>query len=182
MRCAHSQPRLRALAACGLATVLAWASASAPLPASADQTPSPVNLTTLAVRVHHEDAMVAFYTEAFGLRFRVVETSGLRSRFGKVGGLTLKFVPIRDAADFDGFPVHQPGFEVPDVWRVVAIAQRYGGRVQDPPVAVDGRLQASIRDPDGNTIEIYGVVPERAGSWPDEGNAGDGSAGEFGGR
>lgn len=166
MRCAHSQPRLRALAACGLATVLAWASASAPLPASADQTPSLVNLTTLAVRVHHEDAMVAFYSEAFGVRFRVVETSGIRSRFGELGGLTLKLVPIRDAADFDGFPVHQLGVEVPDVARVVAIAQRHGGRVQDPPASRDGRVQASIRDPDGNTIEIYAPRAPEADQWP----------------
>lgn len=53
-------------------------------------------------------------------------------------------------------PVHQPGFEVPDVARAVAIAVRHGGRVQDAPVDRDGRVHASIRDPDGNTIELYG--------------------------
>lgn len=115
-----------------------------------------VRLASLALRVHNEDAMVAFYNEAFGMTFRVVETSGIRSRFGELNGLTIKLVPIRDAAQFEGFPVHQPGFEVPSVGRVIEIARRHGGRVFDAPVERDGRVYASLRDPDGNTIEISG--------------------------
>ena len=118
-----------------------------------------VKLTTVAYRVHNQQAMVAFYTEAFGARFRAVDTGGLRSQFGEVAGLTLKFVPIRAAADFENFPVHQLGFEVADIDRVIAIALKHGGRVQDKPVRDRDRVHASIRDPDGNTIELYRVVP-----------------------
>ena len=117
---------------------------------------SKATLTTVAYRVHHTDAMVAFYTEAFGARFRVVDTGGIQSRFGELPGLTIKLVPIRDAADFTGFPVHQLGFEVADVSRVIEIASRHGGRVQNPPAQTAGRVHAAIRDPDGNTIELYG--------------------------
>jgi predicted enzyme related to lactoylglutathione lyase len=100
-------------------------------------------------------AMMAFYSAAFGVSFREVETRGVTSRFAELGGaVTLKFVPIRDAPDFSGFPVHQLGLEVQDVRRVVELAVRHGGRVQDPPARVDGRWQAAIRDPDGNTIEL----------------------------
>jgi len=138
-----------------LALVAVLAGSFSPAPWPPAQTSRPA-LTTLALRVHHDEAMVRFYSEAFGVRFREVETSGLRSRFGDLNGVTLKFVPIRDAAGFDSFPVHQPGFAVPDVSRVIEIARRHGGRVQDPPVPRDGRVHASVRDPDGNTIELYG--------------------------
>lgn len=116
----------------------------------------PATLATVAYRVHRTEQMVAFYSEAFGARFKEVDARGVRSQFGQVGPLTLKFVPIRDEVDFDGFPVHQLGFEVPDVAAVVAAAERHGGRVQDRPERVDGRLHAAVRDPDGNTIEVYG--------------------------
>lgn len=119
--------------------------------------PAPVSLTTLAYRVHRMPAMVAFYTEAFGARFEKVDARGIRSHFGRVGGLTLKFVPIRAEADFEEYPVHQPGFEVPDIAAVIRAAERHGGRVESPPDRVEGRLHAAVRDPDGNTVELYQV-------------------------
>jgi catechol 2,3-dioxygenase-like lactoylglutathione lyase family enzyme len=115
-------------------------------------------VTTVALRVHDTKAMVAFYSEAFGATFREVDTGTVRSHFGEVGGLTLKLVPIRDAADFEGFPVHQLGFEVADIDRVVAIARKHGGRVQNPPQEKGGRVHAAIRDPDGNTVELYALT------------------------
>ena len=106
-------------------------------------------------------AMLAFYREAFGVRFREVDTGGgLRSQFGELNGLTLKLVPIRDTVEFEDFPIHQPGFEVVDVEAVLAAARKHGGRVQDAPRVRDGRWQPAVRDPDGNTLELYG--PRRA--------------------
>jgi predicted enzyme related to lactoylglutathione lyase len=113
------------------------------------------HLATVAYRVHRMAAMVAFYREAFGVEFREVDTGGLRSQFGELGGRTLKFVPIREDVDFDGFPIHQLGLHVPDVSAILAAARKHGGRVLDPPRQEDGRLVASVRDPDGNTLELY---------------------------
>jgi predicted enzyme related to lactoylglutathione lyase len=113
------------------------------------------SVTTVALRVHDTKAMVAFYSEAFGATFREVDTGAVLSHFGEVGGLTVKLVPIRDKADFEGFPVHQLGFEVADIDRVLEIARKYGGRVQNPRQEKDGRAHAAIRDPDGNTIDDW---------------------------
>jgi catechol 2,3-dioxygenase-like lactoylglutathione lyase family enzyme len=113
-------------------------------------------LKTVAYRVHLMAPMLAFYREAFGFEFRAVDTGGLQSQFGDLEGLTLKFVPIRDDVDFENFPIHQLGFEVPDVDAVIALAKKYGGRVQDAPRREDGRVHAAVRDPDGNTLELYG--------------------------
>ena len=124
--------------------------------ASAQREQQRVTLTSVAYRIHHAEAMEKFYAEAFGVRFRDVDTGGLRSRFGEVAEITLKFVPIRESAEFEEFPIHQLGFEVPDVARVMEIARRHGGRVQDAPIRDGNGVHASIRDPDGNTIELYG--------------------------
>ena len=122
----------------------------------AQGTHSTPTLTSVAYRLHRVDAMEKFYAEAFGVRFRDADTGGLRSRFGDVGPITLKFVPIREKVEFEAFPIHQVGFEVPDVSRVLEIAKRHGGRVQDAPVRDGGRVHASVRDPDGNTVELSG--------------------------
>ena len=112
-------------------------------------------LSSIAIRVSHLEAMLAFYSEAFQVDFQEVDTYGIRSQFGEVGGVMLKFVPIRDDADFKGYPIHQPGFVVPDVEAVVDLALKHGGRQEGQTLQANGRVQAAVRDPDGNTIELY---------------------------
>jgi catechol 2,3-dioxygenase-like lactoylglutathione lyase family enzyme len=112
-------------------------------------------ISSLAIRVSNTDAMLAFYSEAFGIEFRQVDTYGIPSQFGELDGVTLKFVPIRDDSDFKGYPVHQPGFVVPDVEAVIALAIRHGGRQEGRTIHAAGQVQAAVRDPDGNTIELY---------------------------
>jgi predicted enzyme related to lactoylglutathione lyase len=99
--------------------------------------------------------MLNFYSEAFGVQFHEVDTYGIRSQFGEVEGVTLKFVPIRQDTDFKGYPVHQPGFNVAEVEAVIALALKHGGRQEGQTIRVDGKVQAAVRDPDGNTIELY---------------------------
>ena len=112
-------------------------------------------ISSIAFRVCNVEAMLNFYSEAFQVQFREVDTYGLRSQFGEMNGITLKFVPIRDDADFKGFPVHQPGFVVKDVEAVVALAVKHGGRQEGQIIRSHGQIQAAVRDPDGNTIELY---------------------------
>ncbi|HLO27510.1 MAG TPA: VOC family protein [Anaerolineales bacterium] len=113
------------------------------------------HISSVAIRVDDLDAMLAFYSEALQVQFREVSTYGLRSQFGEVNGITLKFVPIRDQADFEGFPVHQLGFTVPDVEAVVTLVLQHGGRLEGKILRSGDKLQAAVRDPDGNMIELY---------------------------
>ncbi len=138
-----------------LATV--WSCAAPP---SGD--PAGRSLASIAVRVHRTEAMVAFYSEAFGIAFHEVDARGVTSMFGELDGRTLKFVPIRAATDFVDFPSHQLGFEVDDVEAVMRLAERHGGVREGPVIESEGRLHAAVRDPDGNTIELYG--PARKGA------------------
>ena len=112
-------------------------------------------LTSIAIRVANMEAILAFYSKAFQIEFREVDTYGIRSQFGEMDGFTLKFVPIRDKADFENFPVNQPGFRVPDVEAVVNLAIQHEGRQEGQIIRSGGKRQAAVRDPDGNTIELY---------------------------
>ena len=114
-----------------------------------------LKLSSLAIRVANMDSMLAFYSEAFQVEFREVDTYGIRSQSGELDGITLTFVPIRDVSDFTGYPIHQPGFVVPDVQSLIDIAQKHGGRQEGQIMRAGGKIQAAIRDPDGNTIELY---------------------------
>jgi predicted enzyme related to lactoylglutathione lyase len=113
------------------------------------------NLSSVAMRVANMEAMMNFYSQAFGVKFREVDTYGVRSQFGEVNGITLKFVPIRDEADFKNYPVHQLGFIVADVEAVIALALQHGGREEGKVIKYERRTEAAVRDPDGNTIELY---------------------------
>jgi catechol 2,3-dioxygenase-like lactoylglutathione lyase family enzyme len=152
------------IGSCVLTTgTLAWPAvgftvgrASAREPAAEAQL-HPFRVETFALRVHRLDAMVAFYTEAFGVRFREVDARGIKSQFGRLGDVTLKLVPIRKSVDFEGFQVHQLGINVRSVDAVVATAIRHSGRLEGEMTRDEKIIHAVIRDPDGNTIELYQV-------------------------
>lgn len=112
-------------------------------------------LTTIAIQVHDLQAMTEFYAAAFGAEFRPVTTMGLDSQFGRVGAIELKLVPLRAAPDFEGYPSHQLGFAVDDVERVIGLATKHGGRQEGEIRTEGGRVHAAVRDPDGNTLELY---------------------------
>jgi predicted enzyme related to lactoylglutathione lyase len=115
------------------------------------------SITSVAVRVFQMDVMVAFYSESFGIQFEDVDTFGLPSKFGDLNGVTLKFVPIRDEneVDFENYPIHQLGFNVPDVEKVIDSALKHGGKREGEIIRQDGTVNGVVRDPDGNTIELY---------------------------
>ena len=101
------------------------------------------------------DAIVNFYSASFHVQFREVDTYGIPSQFGEMNGIILKFVPIRDDADMEGYPVHQLGFAVSDVAAVTALALQHGGRQEGKIIGSGSKIRAAVRDPDGNTIELY---------------------------
>lgn len=120
-----------------------------------ERPPAERALLSVSLRVHHLDAMVSFYEEAFGAEFREVDTFGIASRFAEIDGVTIKLVPLRESPDFDGFPSHQLGFEVASLDEAFATAARHGGRREGEVSLEDGWRRGAVRDPDGNTIELY---------------------------
>jgi len=117
-------------------------------------------IRSLALRVHNMDSMLAFYRDAFGVEFHEVDTFGILSQFGTLAGITLKLVPIRDADDFVGYPDLQIGLEVESIDTVLEIAARHGGRADGIIRRESDRLHGAVRDPDGNTIELYQPIDD----------------------
>jgi|GEM_PF-844841 len=117
-------------------------------------------IRSLALRVHNMDSMLAFYRDAFGVEFREVDTFGILSQFGTLAGITLKLVPIRGADDFVGYPDLQIGLEVESIDTVLEIAARHGGRADGIIRRESDRLHGAVRDPDGNTIELYQPIDD----------------------
>lgn len=105
---------------------------------------------SIAIRCANIEKMKAFYSEAFGGSFRPVQTGALNCWFGDVNGMTLKLVPLREKADFAGYPTHQLGFAVRDVAATIELAVEHGGKAEGEATAEQG----AVRDPDGNTIEL----------------------------
>lgn len=124
--------------------------------ASAAPTEAPAaKVSSVAVRVHHTEAMLDFYSEAFGVEWKAVDLPGLTIYEGNLGDLVIKFVPIREDTDFEGFAVFQLGITVPDIDRVIRLAEVRGGRFMERQAGdADTPERAAIRDPDGNTIEL----------------------------
>jgi len=102
-------------------------------------------VVSVALRVHDLEAMRAFYRDVFGADLRPVQVGPLGCWFGPCAGLLLKLVPLRDAPDPTGYPLHQLGVEVGDPAATVARALACGGRAEGP---------LCVRDPDGNTVEL----------------------------
>ncbi len=128
--------------------------------AAGEDTPY-ARLLTVAIRVYRMEAMVDFYQEAFGVSFEPKRVGDLEVQFGFLGDLMIKLVPLASEQDADEFPVHQLGFEVEDLDAVLALALKYGGSILQEPVSRMDEWHAVIRDPDGNSLELYGNAYEQ---------------------
>ncbi len=129
---------------------------------------SEAKLVSIALRTHNTQAMIQFYTEAFGLVFHAVQEQQAAqpvqsaqtgqtspSRYEAMLGATLfKFVPIRASADFESFPVHQLGFSLASFEPVLQSVDRHGGRIVQRQDIGTQHERLAVRDPDGNTIEL----------------------------
>lgn len=112
-------------------------------------------MISLALRVHDMPAMIGFYGELLGITFEAAPFEGVEVMESRTGAFVLRFAALREEEDFDGFPVHQPGFAVDDVARAIRVAVAHGGEVEGEPIRSDGEIVlAALRDPDGNTLEV----------------------------
>jgi len=128
--------------------------------ASGDYTPS-TRLVSVAIRVYRMEAMVDFYQEAFGVSFEPRRVGDLEVQFGFLGDLMIKLVPLAAEQDADEFPAHQLGFDVEDLDAVLELALKYGGSILQEPVSRMDQWHAAIRDPDGNSLELYSKALEQ---------------------
>jgi len=129
--------------------------AVAVLAALGTPTRADAGVKSVEVKCANLDAMVAFYSEAFGTSFKEFAIDGTAFHFGRVDGVLLKFGAGRKKADHDGASHVQLGFTVADVAAVIKIAEKHGGKQEGKLGEISGRVHGVVRDPDGNTIDLY---------------------------
>lgn len=107
-----------------------------------------IDKVTIATR--DTEAMLGFYERVLGVVVRRAEPVSS----GTLAELAFVFCP-REIAGVDAEQnTIQLRFVVPDLEESVRRALAAGGRVIDPVAESGGRRTASVRDPDGNSVEL----------------------------
>jgi catechol 2,3-dioxygenase-like lactoylglutathione lyase family enzyme len=109
--------------------------------------------------VTHMARMVRFYNTVFESEltpFTPAPFDEKKTTFyrGTLAGINLLFCPNDIAGVEATTNRHQFNFVVGDVFLVMQMALQHGGSQIDGPQIVDGVITASVRDPDGNSIEF----------------------------
>lgn len=115
---------------------------------------NPGAVTGVAIQVYDLDGMKQLYETLFSTRFEREVTNGAAVWRSMAGELELTLAPWRRDQDFDGFPIHQLTVTVDDLEATLAGALGAGGRLLEAPREQNGARRASLRDVDGNTLEL----------------------------
>ncbi len=115
-------------------------------------------LSSVAIRVYRLEAMVGFYQEAFGIAFSEKRVGDITTYFGMLGDIMFKLYPLQEDQEMDEWPTHQLGFFVADLDAVLELSLKYGGSILNEPVTRLNQVHAAIRDPDGNSLELYSTL------------------------
>lgn len=116
-------------------------------------------LISISIYTRHTQAMISFYSEAFGMHFQAFIAGPIESFFADWQGLTIKFIPTPQASRGTPSPL-QLGLNVDDIDRVLELAVKYGGTLQGAVNHTASGLHAAVNDPDGNTLELYAAEQE----------------------
>lgn len=98
--------------------------------------------------------MKLYYETLFRTRFEREVTNGAAVWRSMAGEFEFTLAPWGRDQDFNGFPIHQPTVKVDDLEAVLAGAIGAGGRLLEAPREQNGARLASLREVDGNTLEL----------------------------
>ena len=111
-----------------------------------------IDKITLAVR--DMDAMKAFYGALLEVDFDRMDMAGFHLYQARRDEVTLLLCPAELAGVDASVNTVQPRLVLGDMERALQRALAHGGTLLSAPALVEGRLQASLRDPDNNSLEL----------------------------
>lgn len=107
-------------------------------------------------------AMARFYNDVFHAGMKELDIGGVTMQRGYVAGLELLLCPNEISKVKADRNRHVLRVRVGDFDDVLRRVRGSGGRVEAAPVMMSGQRIVSVRDPDGNTIEIItDSLPQR---------------------
>ena len=111
-----------------------------------------VDKITLAVNKMQE--MMTFYSAIFEVAFKPVELAGRQLHQAQLGDMELLLCP-NDLAGVDAdINTVQLRFVIKDVGTAYERGLKNGGKTLTEVQEIEGNVHASLRDPDGNSLEI----------------------------
>lgn len=114
-----------------------------------------VRLDRITIAVGNQERMVNFYSQLFQTSFTAIDCGSFTLHRGRVAdGLELQFCPKEVAGIAATQNIHQLRFVVPDLGRHLAAAVDAGGELLGDVTSEGGRRLGSLRDPDGNSLEL----------------------------
>lgn len=113
-----------------------------------------ISVDKITLAVDNMAAMRNFYGGALGVSFVAVEMYGRQLYQSKSGSIEILLCPKDLAQVTADHNTVQLRFVVPKLTRAYESALKNGGVPLTPPQQVGGTLQAALRDPDGNSLEL----------------------------
>ncbi len=113
-----------------------------------------VLIDKITLAVNKIDETRNFYGAVFGVDFMPLELAGYQLYSGKLGKMELMLCPSELAGVNTDINSIQLRFVVDDVRAALAKGLASGGTLISDVAEVDGRLHASLRDPEWNSLEL----------------------------
>ncbi|MCA1584336.1 MAG: VOC family protein [Acidobacteria bacterium] len=127
--------------------------AMAPLVVGA-QSRDDYQIARITVATTRMNAMVRFYNDVFHARMKEVDIGGITMQTGYVAGLELLLCPNQVSRVRADLNRHMLRVRVGDFDALLKRVRGSGGTVDAAPIMTSGERIVSVRDPDGNTIEL----------------------------
>lgn len=112
------------------------------------------SLVRIAIAATKVNEMVHFYEQVFKAQFQSIKTEHATFYAGQMGGIALTLIPNSVAQVKAEQNRQQLSFVVDDIHKVLALAEKAGGKNLVDLIETPEGKQAAVTDPDGNTIEF----------------------------
>jgi predicted enzyme related to lactoylglutathione lyase len=113
---------------------------------------SSVQLAQITLATTHMPEMVKFYDMLFGTELQAIAAYGTTLYHGTLAGIPLVICPNEIAGVKAEQSRHQLTLRVADLFGLLQIVEIAGGGIHTS--AAESIINATLSDPDGNTIEV----------------------------
>lgn len=117
-----------------------------------------VNVTELAeifIATTDVEAMFRFYKMALDITLNKIDAGEFEYYRGSLGGIGLSLMPNTVAKVGAKENKHELKFKVTDLTQVLSNVVGFGGLQESEPTDEGDRISVHVRDPDGNSLEIF---------------------------
>jgi len=112
-------------------------------------------LAKMTLATTRTEEMVRFYDTLFDTQLQAMEIQGATFYNGTLAGIPILICPNEIARVEAEQSRHQLAIQVGDLNSLLGQVESVGGRIETP--MTESMMEAIVRDPDGNTIEVVQV-------------------------